>query len=106
MSLAFDTAKEHGYPHELWTTRLLTRHARAHCAAAGHDCLSRLSQGTLCKILAKQEIKAHKMRYYLQRRDPDFARVLASQREFAAQYARWKSIAYLPVPPPEAQDGE
>ena len=87
VSLACDKAKEHGYPHELWTTRLLTRHARAHCAAAGHDCLSRLSQGTLCKILAKQEIKAHKMRYYLQRRDPDFAQkmveVLCVYREVA-----------------------
>jgi hypothetical protein len=24
VSLACDKAKEHGYPHELWTTRLLT----------------------------------------------------------------------------------
>ena len=29
VSLACDKAKEHGYPHELWTTRLLARHARA-----------------------------------------------------------------------------
>ena len=27
VSLACDKAKEHGYPHELWTTRLLARHA-------------------------------------------------------------------------------
>jgi TRAP-type mannitol/chloroaromatic compound transport system substrate-binding protein len=40
------------------------------------------------------------------RRDPDFARVLASQREFAAQYAHWKSIAYLPAVPREAPGGE
>jgi hypothetical protein len=26
VSLACDKAKEHGYPHELWTTRLLARH--------------------------------------------------------------------------------
>ncbi|WP_454652603.1 helix-turn-helix domain-containing protein [Bradyrhizobium liaoningense] len=30
VSLACDKAKEHGYPHELWTTRLLARHAREH----------------------------------------------------------------------------
>ena len=30
VSLACDKAKEHGYPHELWTTRLLERHAREH----------------------------------------------------------------------------
>lgn len=77
VSLACDKAKDHGYPHELWTTRLLARHARKHCVAAGHDCLSRLNQGTLCKILAKQDIKAHKVRYYLERRDPDFAQKMA-----------------------------
>ena len=36
VSLAYDKAKEHGYPHELWTTRLLARHAREHGPAAGH----------------------------------------------------------------------
>ena len=29
-------AKELGYPHELWTTRLLARHAREHGPAEGH----------------------------------------------------------------------
>ncbi len=58
VSLACDKAKDHGYPHEIWTTRLLTSHAKDHCVTAGHDCLSRLSQGTLCKILARQDIKA------------------------------------------------
>ncbi len=77
LSLACDKAKDHGYPHELWTTRLLARHARDPCRAAGHGSLSRLAQGTLCKILAKQEIKAHKIRYYLERRDPDFAEKMA-----------------------------
>ncbi len=39
VSLACDKAKEHGYPHELWTTRLLARHARAHGPAAGQTVL-------------------------------------------------------------------
>jgi transposase len=77
VSLACDKAKEHGYPHELWTTRLLARHAREHCVAAGHACLSCLAQGTLCKILAAHAIKPHKIRYYLERRDPDFAEKMA-----------------------------
>jgi transposase len=77
VSLACDKAKDHGYPHELWTTRLLARHARDHCVAAGHECLSCLAQGTLCKILAQQTIKPHKIRYYLERRDPDFAEKMA-----------------------------
>ena len=47
VSLACDKAKEHGYPHELWTTRLLARHAREHGPAAGHRCLAKLVQGTV-----------------------------------------------------------
>jgi len=76
-SLACDKAKEHGYPHELWTTRLLARHAREHGPAAGHSCLARLVQGTVCKILAKEEIKPHKVRYYLENRDAEFERKMA-----------------------------
>ena len=33
VSLACDKAKDHGYPHELWTTRLLARHARENASA-------------------------------------------------------------------------
>ena len=35
VSLACDKAKEHGYPHELWTTRLLARHARERGTGGG-----------------------------------------------------------------------
>src|SRR5713101_451909 len=59
--LACRKAKELGYPHELWTTRLLARHAREHGPAQGHICLARLAQGTLCNILNEQEIKPHKV---------------------------------------------
>src|SRR5881397_4329162 len=75
--LACDKAKEHGYPHELWTTRLLARHAREHGPTAGHECLARLVQGTVCKILGQEEIKPHKVRYYLERRDAEFEQKMA-----------------------------
>jgi transposase len=85
VNLACRKAKELGYPHELWTTRLLARHAREHGSAEGHTCLARLAQGTLCNILNEQEIKPHKVRYYLERRDPEFkakmAEVLCVYRE-------------------------
>ena len=85
VNLACRKAKELGYPHELWTTRLLARHAREHGAEEGHSCLSKLAQGTLCNILNEQEIKPHKIRYYLERRDPEFkakmAEVLCVYRE-------------------------
>jgi transposase len=77
VDLACCKAKELGYPHELWTTRLLARHVREHGPAAGHTCLAKLAQGTLCNILNDQEIKPHKVRYYLERRDPEFKRKMA-----------------------------
>ena len=77
VSLACDKAKDHGYPHELWTTRLLARHARKHGAAAGHGCLANLVQGTVCKILGQEEVKPHKVRYYLERRDAEFEQKMA-----------------------------
>src|SRR6516225_9742376 len=77
VDLACRKAKELGYPHELWTTRLLARHAREHGPAEGHPCLAKLAQGTLCKILNEQEVKPHKVRYYLERRDPEFKRKMA-----------------------------
>ena len=85
VSLACRKAKELGYPHELWTTRLLARHAREYGPAEGHSCLGKLVQGTVCKILNEEEVKPHKVRYYLERRDPEFkekmAEVLCVYRE-------------------------
>ncbi|GAC1346381.1 MAG: IS630 family transposase [Bradyrhizobium sp.] len=87
VALACRKAKDLGYPHEVWTTRLLARHAREHGPAEGHGCLAELAQGTVCKILGAQEVKPHKMRYYLQRRDPAFnekmAQVLCVYRQVA-----------------------
>jgi transposase len=77
VNLACRKAKELGYPHELWTTRLLARHAREHGPAEGHSCLANLAQGTLCNILNRQEVKPHKVRYYLERRDPQFKQKMA-----------------------------
>jgi Homeodomain-like domain len=57
VSLACRKAKDLGYPHELWTTRLLARHAREHGPAQGHACLPHLAQGTVCKILDQEEVK-------------------------------------------------
>ncbi|MBV9248234.1 MAG: helix-turn-helix domain-containing protein [Acetobacteraceae bacterium] len=87
VSVACQKAKDFGYPHELWTTRLLARHLREHAVAAGHPSVARIVQGTVCKILAAHAIKPHKVSYYLQRRDEAFearmAEVLCVYREVA-----------------------
>lgn len=85
VALACRKAKEFGYPHELWTTRLLAEHVRQHGPREGHACLAKLAQGTVCKILDAQEVKPHKVRYYMEKRDPAFpqkmAQVLCVYRE-------------------------
>ena len=87
VSLACQKAKDFGYRHELWTTRLLARHVRDHAASAGHPSVANVAQGTICKILDRHEIKPHKVRYYLERRDEAFeakmAEVLCVYREVA-----------------------
>ena len=72
VALACQKPKELGYPHELWTTRLLAAHARDQGPASGHSSLAKLAQGTVCKILAEHAVKPHKVRYYLEKRDPEF----------------------------------
>src|ERR1700751_37356 len=77
VSLACAKANDHGYPHELWTTRLLARHAREHGPAAGHAGLANLVQGTAVKLLNEEEVRPHKPRYYLEKRDAEFAEKMA-----------------------------
>lgn len=64
--------KEFGYAQELWTISKLADHVRAHSEGAGHPRLKTVSPSTVWTILNSQELKPHRIRYYLERRDPDF----------------------------------
>ena len=66
--------KELGYSYELWTYSLLQDHVRKHCRNAGHPSLAELSRSRLHRILTQGEIRPHKIRYYVERRDPEFER--------------------------------
>lgn len=72
VALACQKPKELGYAQELWTTQLFAKHVRKHCAAAGHASLQRLGRGTVSKILRANAVQPHKIRYYLEQRDPEF----------------------------------
>jgi len=77
VNLACRKAKELGYS---------TNCGRRGCSPAMCANMGRkLAHGMLCIILNEQEIKPHKVRYYLERRDPDFkakmAEVLCVYRE-------------------------
>lgn len=70
--------KDLGYSYELWTYRLLTAHVRQHGVAAGHPALRQLSRSKLHKILRQGELRPHKIRYYVERRDPAFETKMVS----------------------------
>jgi transposase len=72
-NLACQKPKDLGYSYELWTYyELLQRHIRKEAVAAGHPSLSQLSRSKLHRILTQGELKPHKVRYYVERRDPEF----------------------------------
>ena len=70
--------KELGYSYELWTYKLLTTHVRQYCVAAGHPALQKLSRSKLHKILSEGDLRPHKVRYYVERRDPAFEAKMAN----------------------------
>jgi transposase len=70
--------KELGYAYELWTYGLLTQHIRQRCEAAGYAELRQLSRSKLHKILTEAKLRPHKIRYYVERRDPDFEPKMAA----------------------------
>ena len=69
---ACEKPKELGYAEELWTFSLLQTHVRKRCTEAGHPSLIQLSRSRLHRILTQGEIRPHKIRYYVERRDPEF----------------------------------
>ena len=77
-NLACQKPKDLGYAQELWTYQLLTSHIRREGPAAGHAGLGRLSRSKLHKILTQGELRPHKVRYYVERRDPEFAQKMAA----------------------------
>jgi len=87
LALACTKPKEHGLAAELWTRSALMRHIQQTAKAAGHPSLVRIVKSTVHAILRDAAIRPHKIKYYLERRDPEFDRkmkeVLIVYREVA-----------------------
>ncbi|MBE0525103.1 MAG: hypothetical protein IBX40_12365 [Methanosarcinales archaeon] len=64
--------KDVGYPHELWTHKLLAEHIQKKCIAMGFPEVSKISSVTISKILGESNIKPHKISSYIRQVDPDF----------------------------------
>ena len=92
VALACQKPKELGYAQELWTTRLLAQHVRKHCRAAGHPRLRRLARGTVSKILRANAVQPHKIRYYLEQRDPQFETKMKQVLHVYKQVEIWHQV--------------
>ena len=85
VALACRKAKELGYPHELWTTRRLAAHARQHGAERRASERGKAGPGNglqdpgRARGQAAQEPALAKagVRYYLEKRDPEFEPTMA-----------------------------
>src|SRR5437870_156613 len=69
--LACTKPKDLGYAAELWTRKALAAHVRQQAKAAGHSSLARAAKSTVQRILDEQQLQPHKVKYYLERRDPE-----------------------------------
>ena len=74
VSIACTKPKDHGLAAEWWSISALARFVGERAQAAGFARLASAGKSTVWRILDENDIKPHKIRYYLQKRDPDFDR--------------------------------
>ena len=74
VSLACTKPKDHGLAAELWSISGLAKFVCERASGAGFSRLANAGKSTVWRILDGCDIKPHKIRYYLEKRDPDFDR--------------------------------
>lgn len=74
VSLACTKPKDFGMAAELWTLSELAKFVGSRAVEAGFSRLMSTNKTTVWRILNEREIKPHRIRYYLERRDADFER--------------------------------
>lgn len=72
VSIACQKPCELGYAAELWTLAALHKHIQTHCVEAGHPRLKTIAKSWLQQYLKSMDIKPFKIKYYLEKKDPDF----------------------------------
>ena len=81
--MACSKPKDLGYAAEVWSRQSLAKHVREHAVEAGYPALNRAAKATVHRILAEQPLHPEKIKYYLERRDPEFE---AKMREVLMVY--------------------
>lgn len=72
INIACQRPADLGYAQELWTLKNLHQHIQKHALEAGFPRLETITKPMVQKILHRSDIKPHKIKYYCEKRDPDF----------------------------------
>jgi transposase len=72
INVACEKPMKLGCVSETWTYTRLTTYINQNAEKAGYERLSKISRSSIKNILDEAEIKPHKIRYYCERRDPEF----------------------------------
>jgi len=73
-NLACTKPKDLGFAAEVWSRQSLANYVKKHAEANGHPSLRRASKATVHRILKENKLQPHKIKYYLEKRDPEFDR--------------------------------
>ena len=72
INLACQRPADLGYSQELWTLAKLHKHIQQHAQQAGFPRLTTVTKAYVQKLLQDNQIKPFKIKYYCEKRDPDF----------------------------------
>lgn len=72
INLACQRPAELGYSQELWTLKNLHEHIQINAEKGGYPRLKTITKPMVQKILARNDLKPFKIKYYCEKRDPDF----------------------------------
>ena len=72
INIACQRPADLGYSQELWTLKNLHAHIRNNAQEAGFSRLATITKPMVQKILSRNELKPFKIKYYCEKRDPDF----------------------------------
>lgn len=95
IALACTKPKEHGQAAELWSLSALAGHIRRTAKAAGHPSVAQAVKSTVHAILRDAPLRPHKIKYYLERRDPEFERKM---KEVLIVYREVAELEQCPLP--------
>ena len=93
ISLACRKPKDLGFAAEIWSRQSLATYVRNNAESSGHNCLKKAAKATIHRILKEHKLQPHKIKYYLEKRDPDFDRKMEEVVLIYKEVALWNKAA-------------